>query len=387
MDNYGSYQITNLLNAGNWPKEQGKSIAGRFSVEKEKGTKEISDMTIEIAGWTLITYNLYLLESCRKNPKSPSTRRLGCFTRQSEANSRKIRRGFLLSKGELSVLTLCSSPFRSHLERLLDSASLELLVASPYIKTREAEWVCSRLAKQGHDKTVRLQLLTDVRSSNVLGGSLDMAALRILQSGLSRCDIINLPRLHAKVYVADEASAVITSANLTPSGLDSNLEYGVGITDAPTIRNVRRDLQLYATLGNSLSVQTIVDLEKVSDDLRLEFQAIEKSAEKKLRQKFNETLRKADQQFLRAQVGARSAHGLFADAMIYLLSKRPMGTRELHRKLKELLPDLCDDSTELVINGQAFGKKWKHVVRNAQVFLRRKGSIKLIGKEWHVKVS
>jgi hypothetical protein len=344
-------------------------------------------MTIEVAGGTFSAYILHLFESCCKNLKSPGARRLCAFTRPTEANARTIPRGYLISRGELSVLTLCSSPFRGHLERLLESASLELLVASPYIKTREAEWVCSRLAKHGHDKTVRLQLLTDVRSSNVLGGSLDMAALRILQAGLSRCDIVNLPRLHAKVYVADEASAVITSANLTPSGLDSNLEYGVGITDAPTIRNVRRDLQLYATLGNSLSVQTIVDLEKVSDDLKIEFQAIEKSAEKKLRQKFNETLRKADQQFLRAQVGGRSAHGLFADAMLYLLSKRPMGTRELHRKLKELLPDLCDDSTELVINGQAFGKKWKHVVRNAQVFLRRKGSIELIGKEWHVKVS
>ena len=64
-----------------------------------------------------------------------------------------------------------------------------------------------------------------------------------------------------------------------------------------------------------------------------------------------------------------------------------MSTRELHEKLKELLPELCDDRMELVINGQHFGKKWKHIVRNAQVFLRRKGAIHLIGKEWHVNLS
>jgi len=285
------------------------------------------------------------------------------------------------------MFTLRSSPFRSHLEKLFDCATRELLVASPYIKTREAEWVCNRLAKSGHDKSIRLQVLTDVRSSNVLGGSLDVAALRVLQSGLNCCEIINLPRLHAKVYVADEVCALVTSANLTPSGLDSNLEYGVGITDAPTIHNLRRDMQLYATLGNPLSAETIVELEKVSDGLRAEFRAIEKSAEKKLRRKFNETLKHADLQFLRAQVGSRSAHGLFADAMAYLLSTRPMSTRELHVKLKELLPDLCDDTTELVINGQHFGKKWKHIVRNAQVFLRRKGTIQLVGKEWHVDLS
>jgi hypothetical protein len=247
--------------------------------------------------------------------------------------------------------------------------------------------MCDRLAKKGCDKTIRLQVLTDVRSSNVLGGSLDISALRVLNRDVSHCEIVNLPRLHAKVYVADEACAIITSANLTPSGLDSNLEYGVGIADAITIRDVRQDLQRYANMGNLLSAQVIVELEKVSDELRAEFRAIEKSAEKKLRQKFSETLRQADQQFLRAQVGSRSAQGLFADAMVYLLSTRPMGTRELHRRLKELLPDLCDDTTELVINGQHFGKKWKHVVRNAQVFLRRKGSIQLLGKKWHVKVS
>ncbi len=285
------------------------------------------------------------------------------------------------------VFTVQSSPFRCHLEKLLDSATQDLLVASPYIKTREAEWMCNRLARNGHDKHVRLQLLTDVRSSNVLGGSLDVAALRLLQDGLGRCEIVNVPRLHAKVYVADEACAIVTSANLTPSGLDLNLEYGVGFTDPATIRNVRQDLQRYSTLGNPLTSQTILELEKVSDELRVEFQAIEKSAEKKLRRKFNETLKRADYQFLRAQVGTRSAHGVFADAMVYLLSTRPMSTRELHEKLKELLPELCDDRMELVINGQHFGKKWKHIVRNAQVFLRRKGAIHLIGKEWHVNLS
>jgi hypothetical protein len=280
------------------------------------------------------------------------------------------------------VFTLRTSPFRGHLETLFDSATEELLVASPFIKTREAEWVCNRLARNGRDKTVHLQVLTDVRSANVLGGSLDIAALRILNSGLKRSEIINVPRLHAKVYVADESCAIITSANLTPSGLGSNLEYGIGINDATIVRDVRHDLQLYATLGNRLTLETIGELEKVSDELRSEYKAVEKSAERRVRQKFNQALRHADTQFLRAQVGSRSAHGLFADAMLYLLSFGPMSTREIHVKLKHLLPELCDDSTELVINGQTFGKKWKHVVRNAQVFLRRAGRIVRHEKGW-----
>lgn len=285
------------------------------------------------------------------------------------------------------MFTVQSSPFRSHLERLLDKATKYLLVASPYIKTSEAEWVCDRLVRSGHDKNVEVRVITDVRSANVLSGSLDVAALRVLQSGLHRCEIVNLPRLHAKVYVADEACAIVTSANLTPSGLDLNLEYGVGLTDSTAVCKVRDDLQRYATLGNRLTALTIAELEKVSDELRLEFEKIERSTEKKLRRRFNQTLREADREFLRAQVGTRSAHGLFADAILYLLSVRPMSTPELHSKLKAILPELCDDRRDLVINGQHFGKKWKHTVRTAQVFLRRRGAIQLIGKEWHVRVS
>jgi phosphatidylserine/phosphatidylglycerophosphate/cardiolipin synthase-like enzyme len=285
------------------------------------------------------------------------------------------------------VFTVQSSPFRSHLERLLDRATEHLLLASPYIKISEAEWVCSRLTRDRRHKCCEVQLITDVRSSNVLSGSLDVAALRVLQSGLDRCEIVNLPRLHAKVYIADDACAIVTSANLTPSGLDLNLEYGVGLTDPKTIRNVRQDLRRYAVLGNRLTARTIAELEKVSDELRVEFEAVERSTEKKLRRRFNETLKHADREFLCAQVGTRSAHGLFADAILYLLSIRPMSTPELHRKLKALLPELCDDTKDLVINGQHFGKKWKHTVRTAQVFLRRKDSIQLVGEKWHVKVS
>jgi len=282
------------------------------------------------------------------------------------------------------VLTLHPSPFRTHLEKLVSSATQDLLVASPYTKTREAEWVCDLIEKLGNHKTLRLQLLTDVRSSNVLGGSLDIAALRTFKSELPKCEIVNLPRLHAKVYVADETNAIVTSANLTPSGLDSNLEYGIGINDQETIRDIRCDLRRHATLGNRLTESLISELEEVADGLRKEFQAFERSSEKRLRRKFNDTLRRADLQFLRAQVGARTAHGLFADAMIYLLTCSPMSTSQLPMKLKAMLPELCDDNTELISNGQHFGKKWKHVVRNAQVFLRRKGTIKLIGKDWHV---
>ena len=89
-------------------------------------------------------------------------------------------------------------------------------------------------------------------------------------------------------------------------------------------------------------------------------------------------------EFLRAHVGNRTAHAVFADAIRYGLRHGPAATPELYSVVQSLLPDLCEDSVELVINGQHFGKKWKHGVRTAQMFLRRRREIELIGNKWRL---
>jgi hypothetical protein len=210
--------------------------------------------------------------------------------------------------------------------------------------------------------------------------------LRVFQSSIAACEVINLPRLHAKVYIADERCALVASANLTQSGLDSNFEYGVDITDVNAVRQVRQDIERYASLGNPLAAQNVQELEALAKELKAEFDDLERSQEKNIRRRFDRKLKATNIEFLRAQIGSRSAHGLFADAIVYLLSRGPLSTRELHPRLRDLLPELCDDTRNLVIDGRAFGKKWKHVVRTAQVFLRRTGTIRLVGTEWRLNV-
>ncbi len=171
-------------------------------------------------------------------------------------------------------------------------------------------------------------------------------------------------------------------ANLTPSGLDFNFEFGVEFHDSEFVGCVRRDLESYSRLGNILNRQSLAELQTVAEELSAEFQKVQKSAAKGLRRRFSEKLRSANYQFLRAQVGARSAHSLFSEAILYALAASPMSTVELHPKVQKLLPDLCDDSVELVIDGQHFGKHWKHAVRNAQQYLKRNGQIVFDGKRW-----
>ncbi|OFX27592.1 MAG: hypothetical protein A2Z07_05555 [Armatimonadetes bacterium RBG_16_67_12] len=135
-------------------------------------------------------------------------------------------------------------------------------------------------------------------------------------------------------------------------------------------------------MGNALAPAVLADLAKLGHDLSGEYQELQRSTSTNLRRGFAQRLRSANREFLKAQVGSRSANSLFSEAIMYLLSKGPLPTRALHPAVQRLLPDLCDDAIELIINGERFGKRWKHGVRNAQQFLKRKDVIDFDGRCW-----
>src|SRR5207247_848733 len=109
----------------------------------------------------------------------------------------------------------------------------------------------------------------------VLSGSLDIEALNVFSKRIQASVIVNLPRLHSKVYVADRSCALVTSANLTPSGMDYNFEYGVEFDDEGFVGNVRNDLESYSRLGNVLSRESLAELQAVATELRAEFKRVE----------------------------------------------------------------------------------------------------------------
>lgn len=276
------------------------------------------------------------------------------------------------------MIELYPSPWRASFERFVKGVRADLLIAAPFIKMSEADWVCGLVA----DRPVRFRLLTDVRTDSVLNGSLDVGALGLLAHATQDSMVIAVPGLHAKVYVRDGDFAIITSANLTPSGFESNYEYGVGLREPRVVTRIRKDLEAYARVGSPVSPGLLDEMAALSEDLVADLRRLQSSAKASLGRRFNRRLREAKIKFLRAQIGNRSAHGLFSDAIIYLLSKGPLRTTELHPRVQKLLPDLCDDSAELVIGGERFGKRWKHTVRNAQQSLKRQGVARFDGERW-----
>lgn len=260
--------------------------------------------------------------------------------------------------------------WRDDLSALAASARTELLIASPYIKAREARWLCERLAP-----SARIRVLTSVTTDSVQSQSLDIEALSIFANAGRGSEVVTLPRLHAKVFIADTGVAIVTSANLTTPGIDTNYEYGLGVDDRAVVVEIRRDLEAYARLGSPLDATTLEGLSPTAQALIEDAARLRRAAPRGLRAAFNARLRAARERFTALQVGSRTANQVFGQAIRFALAGGPMSTTALAPEVQRLLGDMCDDSVELIINGERYGKVWKHQVRNAQQHLKRRGEI------------
>jgi hypothetical protein len=276
---------------------------------------------------------------------------------------------------------LLPSPWAERFDSLVESACTSLVLCSPYIGRGPCERIARRSAAAGRP-ALRVSVLTELSSGNILSGATDVAALAAILECSESTEVRFLPSLHAKVYIADETSAVVTSANMTDSGLSRNLEYGVLFRDRGTVREIRADVLRYARLGSPARLSELQALARDAEELVPLQRRAERSARAALRRELARRRRAMETGILRARVAGRSAHAIFADAVLHLLQKGPMATDQIHHAIQRIHPDLCDDTVDRVIDGQHFGKKWKHAVRTAQAHLKKRGEIRLDGDTW-----
>jgi phosphatidylserine/phosphatidylglycerophosphate/cardiolipin synthase-like enzyme len=281
---------------------------------------------------------------------------------------------------------LLLSPCAPRLDALINGTVNSLIVCSPYIGRGPCDRLVERAANSQRFREIDLFILTDLSRDNMLSGATDVAALSQLAAAFPRATVRFLPSLHAKVYVADESRAIVTSANFTDSGLFRNFEYGVCLSSPAEVRQVRADVLGYGSLGSLIGIAQLEVFAGITQELREVRKAAERSLKHGLRLEFDRKLREADDEILRTRAAGRTDHAIFADAILHLLRGGPETTQNLQAAIRQIHPDLCDDTVDRVIDGRHFGKKWKHGVRTAQVFLRRRGDI-LLGdeKRWFLK--
>ena len=268
------------------------------------------------------------------------------------------------------MIQLLNRPWRNDLDSIASIAERSFLIAAPYIKHDEAVRLCDRL-----NPGLEIITLANINPISISNSVLDISALRHFSEASPLARIIALPNLHAKVFIADAKAAIVTSGNLTRSALDHNIEYGVLFREPNLVRTVREDMLSFARLGSEITSSTIAAFERLEQDLRAARAGMVSSTLPEAKRKFDEVMKKAHPASLGAQVGDRSKNALFGDAIQFVLAKGPQATPFIAKSVRSLLPDLCDDSMELIINAKRFGKAWKHDVRNAQQYLKGRGVV------------
>lgn len=277
---------------------------------------------------------------------------------------------------------LLQSPWSKQFATLVEQAENALLLCTPYITKGPCERIVDTVTKLGRASDLKVSILTDLSRQNMISGYTDPKALHDLTTALPKSAVRFLPSLHAKVYVADDRLAIVTSGNLTDGAMFRNFEYGVWFDDEASVRAIRADAENYASLGSLVDVTQLLTFAEIASELRELSKAVIKTAEKDIQRQFDERLNIAEESILLARTAGRTAHAIFSDAVLYVLRNGPLPTKEIHEAIKRIHPDLCDDTVDRVINEQHFGKKWKHAVRTAQQHLRSAGKINLADDKW-----
>ncbi len=152
------------------------------------------------------------------------------------------------------TIELVKSPWIRQLKELAGSARHRMTTVAPYITSGGWNTVLKALSDPN---AVDIRVCTSLNARAVSDGYLDLDVLAEACSSLPRFVLRHIPRLHAKVYVADSSRAIVTSGNLTMGSLKRNNECGVGISDATSVETIERDISEYMTLGALVSCDSL----------------------------------------------------------------------------------------------------------------------------------
>lgn len=284
--------------------------------------------------------------------------------------------------GRLDV-ELIPSPSLTALGSLFASVTDELHVVSPYITASGVRLITGRVQPETRRLSVNLFLLTDLNPLSVCQGSCDPDAILELARSFPHAKVHHLPRVHAKVFVADRQMAIIGSSNLTEGGIRENYEYCLRVNSREVASRVAADVEEYSALGAQIPVELLALYTDAAAPLREAFRKRERAISSSIKKAFDAHLRSGSELLLRARV-KEGVTRIFSRTILFLLREGPMRTVEIHPQIRRIHPDLCDDSVDRVIDGERFGKKWKHLVRTAQQILKREGLVEFDGEFWQL---
>ncbi|MGP4069099.1 phospholipase D family protein [Halobacillus sp. B29] len=122
-------------------------------------------------------------------------------------------------------IEIIDNNFGSKFQELLKKTTSSLSISSPFISYKTASYLASWL--ENHDQIIQCQLITRFNREDFIQGVNSLEALEQLYNvGVK---LFSLQHLHSKIYIFDNSSVLLGSANFTFKGLFKNHEFGVFI--------------------------------------------------------------------------------------------------------------------------------------------------------------
>lgn len=118
----------------------------------------------------------------------------------------------------------------------LKNSKKKVCLCAPFIKIDIVKKILNCL-----NSNIEFEVITCSNIASFIREASDISAIELLLQ--NNVKVYNHQHLHAKIYVFDEKRALITSANLTYSGMNSNYEYGVMISDDTVIDSIVDDCE------------------------------------------------------------------------------------------------------------------------------------------------
>lgn len=157
------------------------------------------------------------------------------------------------------------TPWEKDLIEIFGTAENEIIIVCPFIKTSIIKKIISKVAY----KDIKITLVTRFNKQLFSQKSSDIDVIDIFLN----CDAIKNPprlyklnRVHAKLFIIDRKCMFITSSNLSFSGLNSNYEIGIKVTNKHDIDKVYWDI---LRLCKTLPVIDNHELHGMRNDLNL----------------------------------------------------------------------------------------------------------------------
>ena len=271
---------------------------------------------------------------------------------------------------------LLSSPFAPAFAQFAGEIRDECIICSPYITRPPIRDLVNVLDAKNPQNDIKIHVITDLSCRTLVQGGTDASALLYLFARRDNVRLTNLAGIHAKVYIANSSSAIVTSANFTQGGAGRNFEYGVRIKTRAAVRKIRADIEAYRRLGVGVTHTALRKIDVQAKKVKTLLQAEQQKIARVVKLKSEAQQRVLQKHLIEMHFEKKSINSIFSETLVYLLSKQPATTKELNLLVSAIHPDLCDDDVVYVNDeGVSYGRKWKHRVRLAQAHLQRTGRI------------